>query len=102
MKKRTLGFVTVLLLAGAVWADEETEVKKPKPFGLGIGPTYIGGRDTDAEGTELSLTIYKQFINFKRLTKQSLADDENYYSRQVLMVNVSETNNKQFCIELSD
>lgn len=83
MKKRTLGLVTVLLLAGAVWADEETEVKKPKPFGLGIGPTYIGGRDTDAEGTELSLTIYKQFINFKRLTKQSLADDENYYSRWV-------------------
>ena len=24
-------------------------VAEPKPFGLGLGPAYIGGRDTDPE-----------------------------------------------------
>ena len=29
--------------------DEEVVEKLPKPFGTGIGPVYIGGRDTDAQ-----------------------------------------------------
>ena len=70
--------LTILSLASA--AEEETKTL-PKPFGLGIGPTYIGGRDTDLEGTKLSLKIYKQYIQYKRLMQQSLEDDEHYYSK---------------------
>ena len=70
--------LTILSLASA--AEEENK-PLPKPFGLGIGPTYIGGRDTDLEGTQLSLKIYKQYIQYKRLMQQSLEDDENYYSK---------------------
>eukprot|EP00092_Neocalanus_flemingeri_P004439 GFUD01004774.1.p1 GENE.GFUD01004774.1~~GFUD01004774.1.p1 ORF type:complete len:566 (+),score=118.87 GFUD01004774.1:136-1833(+) len=81
MEKRTLSLVTVLLLVAAVQAEEEKNITLPKPFGIGIGPAYIGGRDTDEEGTELSLKIYQQYIMFKRLSSMNLQEDEQYYSR---------------------
>jgi hypothetical protein len=82
MKKITLSLVTALLLAAAAVQAEEVQNKTlPKPFGIGIGPTYIGGRDTDEEGTKLSLLIYNQYINYKRLSSLNLQDDELYYTR---------------------
>ena len=35
----------LLLFLAAAHGEE----KLPKPFGTGIGPVYIGGRDTDSE-----------------------------------------------------
>jgi len=72
--------VLVTVLAVTIVTCEEN-VTYPKPFGITIGPTYIGGRDTDQEGTQLSLKIYKQYINYKRLMSESYQEDEMYYER---------------------
>jgi len=79
MNKMIVIFIlTILSLSVAQEAQNKT---LPKPFGVGIGPVYIGGRDTDLEGTKLSLIIYKQYIQYKRLLQQSLQDDEQYYAK---------------------
>merc|ERR1711915_69159 len=63
-------------------AEEAEVLRAPsKPFGVGIGPVYISGHDTDLERTELTLKIYKQYINYKRLSQQSLRENEEYYAR---------------------
>ena len=83
-KKGILYFVTVvqlnaiLVLAAGAAEDENTI---PKPFGLGQGPFFVGGRDTDAEGTRIALTIYKQFLVYKKFLGQSFLEDEQYYDR---------------------
>jgi len=80
MKKKILIIVTAILLAAIVKAEEERKKKTgPKPFGLGIGPSYIGGRDSDLEGTQLSLKIYSQYVMFKRMMGMNLVNDEKYY-----------------------
>jgi len=82
MKTMTSSLVITLLLAAAAVSGEEAQNKTlPKPFGIGLGPTYIGGRETDEAGTKLSLDIYKQYINYKRLMMMNLAPDEQYYTR---------------------
>ena len=71
--------LTLFLLSSA---EEAEDLRAPsKPFGVGIGPVYIGGQDTDLERAELTLKIYKQYINYKRLSQQSLREDEEYYAR---------------------
>lgn len=80
MKTLTSSLVITLLLAAAAVSAEEN-VTLPKPFGIGIGPTYLGGRETDEAGTKLSLDIYNQYINYKRLMLLNLVDDEQYYTR---------------------
>ena len=59
--------------------NEPSSVKKP--FGIGIGRVFIGGRDTDEEGTNVGLTVYSQYRQFLRLTKQNA--NEEYYQRSV-------------------
>lgn len=75
----------VLLIAACARGQEgEKEKVLPKPFGLGIGPAFVGGRDTDMEGTEVSLRIYGQYINYRVLLppsapgKATLQDAEDY------------------------
>jgi len=80
MKNITTSLVTILLLAAVAVYGEENKTL-PKPFGIGIGPTYIGGRDTDDLGTKLSLDIYKQYILAQRLMGKNLMEDEQYYTR---------------------
>jgi len=64
-------------------ADEAEKKVHPKPFGLGVGPVFIGGRDTDKEGTQVSLRILGQYINYKVLSgeasDQDAKDYTNYY-----------------------
>jgi hypothetical protein len=82
MPKVMQSLVTILLLGVVAVLGNANENKTlPKPFGLGHGPVYIGGRDTDEAGTLLSLDIYNQYINFRRLSQKSLQQDEQYYSR---------------------
>lgn len=74
------GMLLLLLLLGSTHGDESGQTK---PFGLGHGPAYIGGRDTDAEGTELSLRIYGWYINYLGLTNRASAEDIEHYKRYV-------------------
>ena len=52
------------------------DAKVKKPVGLGLGPSFIGGMNTDAKGIRLFLRIFEEFKNYKMLTQ---ADDENEY-----------------------
>ena len=56
----------LLLLAAAQGEEEgqgEEKENRPKPFGTGIGPVFIGGRDTDSEvGKDGSYTPSKLVI----------------------------------------
>ena len=83
-RKGILYFVTLvqlnaLLVLAAVASEDEKRI--PKPFGLGLGPFFVGGRDTDAEGTKIALTIYHQFLVYKKLLRKSFLEDEQYYDR---------------------
>ena len=62
-------------------ATAQMEALPPKPFGVGLGPTFIGGRDTDKAGTDLSLKIYKQFLQYKNLLFVTPPSDKAYYDR---------------------
>ena len=84
-RKGILYFVTLvqlnaLLVLAAVASEDEKRIS-PKPFGLGQGPFFVGGRDTDAEGTKIALTIYKQFLVYKKFLGKSFLEDEQYYDR---------------------
>ena len=59
--------------------DKDPSSSVKKPFGIGIGRVFIGGRDTGEEGTNVALTIYSQYRQFLRLTKQNV--NEEYYQR---------------------
>ena len=82
MKKRMLSLVMILILSAAVDADEEAKnITVLKPFILVNGPFYIGGSDTDEEDNEMSLKIYKAYINYNRLMGKYTQEDEQYYMR---------------------
>jgi len=55
-----------------------------KPFGLGVGPVFIGGQDTDLEGAQVALRILGQYINYKVLSGEATELDafeyKNYYA----------------------
>ena len=80
-----LGCALLLLLAtvSAQENNETVEQKKvlPKPFGLGVGSGYIGGRDTDKEGTEVALRILGQYINYKVLSGIATQQDADDYAK---------------------
>ena len=83
-----VGLLVVQVLAAMISAENvtqeataEMESLPPKSFGVGLGPTYIGGRDTDAAGTQLSLKIYRQFLQYKNLLFVTPANDKVYYDR---------------------
>ena len=71
----------LLLLLTTVQAEEEEKKVLPKPFGLGVGTVYIGGRDTDKEGTEVALRILGQYINYKVLSGIATAQDADDYAK---------------------
>ena len=73
--------VLLVLQALAVSAENVTEEATTKPFGVGLGPTFIGGRETDKAGTDLSLKIYKQFLQYKNLLFATPPNDKAYYDR---------------------
>ena len=77
----TLVQLHAILVLASSSGPAEDENKIPKPFGLGQGPFFVGGRDTDKEGTRIALTIYKQFLVYKKLLGQSFLEDEQYYDR---------------------
>ena len=79
-KKGILYFVTLLQLSAVLVLANKEEHKVEKPFGLGQGPFYVGGRDTDEEGTKIALNIYQQFLDYKKLMAKSFLEDE-YYER---------------------
>jgi len=72
--------VVVICLATICQADEEIK-SRPKPFGVGLGPAYVGGRETDSEGEILVRKMYSWYINYKRLTNKMVEGDEQYYER---------------------
>jgi len=71
----------LLLGCVSVFGEDAKNQTLPKPFGIGHGPVHIGGRDTDQEGTQLSLKIYEQYRNYRKLIQMSLVDDEQYYDQ---------------------
>jgi len=80
MSKTVMLCMLGLLLGCVAVLGEEAENKTlPKPFGTGHGPVHIGGRDTDQAGTQLSLKIYDQYRNYRKLIGLSLLDHEQYY-----------------------
>jgi len=81
MCKVTRSVVTCLLLGVVVVQGNEENKTLPKPFGIGHGPVFIGGRDTDQEGTQLSLKIYSHYRNYMNLIGQVLLEDHQYYDR---------------------
>ena len=74
-----LGVISTVDAKDAANADDQSS-KPPKPFGIGRGSTFIGGRETDEQGTEIALKIYRQFIQFKRIV-HATEIDEDYYGR---------------------
>ena len=48
-------------------------------LGIGHGPAYIGGRDTDANGTKIALEVYSQYRQYKKINGQM--ENEDYYKR---------------------
>ena len=87
-RKGILYFVTLVqlnaILVSASPSGATQDENIPKPFGLGQGPFFLGGRDTDAEGTKIALTIYHQFLVYKKLLRKSFLEDEQYYDRYEL------------------
>ena len=71
----------LLLGCVSVFGEDAKNQTLPKPFGIGHGPVHIGGRDTDQAGTQLSLKIYEQYRNYKKLIGESLVEDEQYYAK---------------------
>ena len=69
--------ILALVLVTLVLAEDEGETSKNRPFGLGHGPAFIGGRDTDGNGTQTALNIYNQYLQYKRLT--GWTGDTDYY-----------------------
>ena len=85
-RKGILYFVTLvqlnaILVSASPSGATQDENTIPKPFGLSQGPFFLGGRDTDAEGTKIALTIYQQFLAYKKLLRKSSLEDEQYYDR---------------------
>jgi len=54
-----------------------------KPFGTGVGPVFIGGRDTDNEGTQVALRIFRQYINYKVLSDEATTVDLHHYQTYI-------------------
>ena len=78
-RKSILYFMTLLQLNAVLVLADQEEINKP--FGLGQGPFFVGGRDTDHEGTQIALTIYQQFLVYKKFMGKSFLEDEQYYDR---------------------
>jgi len=55
--------------------------KWDKPFGLGVGPSYIGGSDTVFEGDSLVFQLYADFRRYNKLTGKTSNEVEEYYKR---------------------
>jgi len=76
-------FFSFLFLLDGVWAG----MAEGKPFGLGVGPVFIGGQDTDIEGTQVALRILAQYINYKVLsgeaTEMDVFEYRKYYAKNL-------------------
>eukprot|EP00092_Neocalanus_flemingeri_P006923 GFUD01007473.1.p1 GENE.GFUD01007473.1~~GFUD01007473.1.p1 ORF type:complete len:334 (+),score=84.19 GFUD01007473.1:264-1265(+) len=86
--KIIMTFIMFVLSAGAirfavfVGRKEGFSPKEwPKPFGLGVGPAYIGGRDTVWAGNSLVLELYAGYRKYKVLTQKTTTEEEEYYQR---------------------
>jgi len=55
--------------------------KYPKPFGLGVGPAFIGGSDTVWEGDNLVFQLYAAYRRYNLLTGETSSEAEEYYKR---------------------
>ena len=81
-----VGVISTIDAKDAADADDQSS-KPPKPFGIGRGSTFIGGRETDEEGTEIALKIYRQFIQYKRIV-HATEIDEDYYGRFIMFMRI--------------
>ena len=59
--------------------------KYPKPFGVGVGPAYIGGSDTVWEGNSLVFLLYTDYRRYNKLTGRTSREVEEYYKRHVTL-----------------
>ena len=73
--------LNAILVSASTSGPTEDEKRIPKPFGLGQGPFFLGGRDIDAEGTKIALRIYRQFLVYQKFIGKSFLEDEQYYDR---------------------
>ena len=77
LTRAVLRFMTLLLLSAVLVSANQGK----KPFGLGQGPFYVGGHDMDQKETQKAMTIYQQFLVYKKLLGKSFLEDEQYYDR---------------------
>ena len=59
--------------------------KWDKPFGLGVGPAFIGGSDTVFEGDSLVFQLYTDYRRYNKLTGKTSNEVEEYYKRYVMV-----------------
>jgi len=79
MKLFSLLFLYGLMASAMAEGENQTKTSGPKPFGTGMGPAFIGGRDTDAEGDKIVLEIYKQYVNYNQMVGLTTEEDREYY-----------------------
>lgn len=72
-------FVCGLMASALVAGQNQTQPSGPKPFGTSMGPAYIGGRDTDANGDKVVLDIYKYYVNYNSMVGLTTEADKEYY-----------------------
>eukprot|EP00090_Calanus_glacialis_P009494 TRINITY_DN17875_c0_g1_i1.p1 TRINITY_DN17875_c0_g1~~TRINITY_DN17875_c0_g1_i1.p1 ORF type:complete len:405 (-),score=95.47 TRINITY_DN17875_c0_g1_i1:333-1460(-) len=69
-------------LAVFVGKREGFEAEKwPKPFGLGVGPAFIGGQDTTWAGDEFVFDLYAAYRRYNLVTGKTTNEDQEYYER---------------------
>jgi len=73
LTRAVLRFMTLLLLSAVLVSANQGK----KPFGLGQGPFYVGGHDTDQNETQKAMTIYQQFLAYKKLLGKSFLEDRS-------------------------
>jgi len=69
----------LFFILAAVLAVAAAEGEKKKPFGLGIGPTYIGGSDVRHGGVAFVNKINEQYRTYKQLIGKETAEEKTYF-----------------------
>ena len=89
MENKLYVYLTAVALLLQTVATEDAP-PQPKPFGIGHGPAYIGGRDTDANGTRIALEVYNLYRQYRKLTEVA---DVDYYKLIESIPSVTKTYN---------
>jgi len=74
---KNLGILVSLMIAVVA----KLQVVNEKPFGVGHGPSFLGGSEAGQDRTNLAFDVYNQFINYKGIIGELSMDEKVYHSR---------------------